>query len=122
MSYQEWIDKNVSNNGYGKCAELTLSMEKEFPELKRVRGHYYCLIWGERTHWWLTTQDDDIVDPTKEQFPSKGTGQYVEWVEGDKEPTGKCPNCSGHCFNHETVCSEKCHIEYRAYLNGSTYS
>ena len=122
MNYLKWIDLNVSEDGYGKCSEITLMMERKFPELHRVRGHYYCLIWGERTHWWLVTQNGDIVDPTKEQFPSKGTGKYVEWPEGDQEPTGKCPNCSGYCFNGQTVCSEKCHIEYSAYLNESNCS
>ena len=36
--YLIWITENVTNNGYGQCAEVTLAMQKAFPELMRVRG------------------------------------------------------------------------------------
>lgn len=114
--YEVWIKENVEGDGYGKCAEITEAMAKAFPELTRVRGHYYCPSWGERTHWWLTTPDGKIVDPTKDQHPSHGLGRYEPWVEGSPEPTGKCPNCGGYCYNGESTCSKKCYEEYRAYL------
>ena len=44
---------NVSGDGYGKCREVTENMAAAFPQLTRVRGHYYCDSWGERAHWWL---------------------------------------------------------------------
>lgn len=116
MSYDAWIKDNVTET-YSKCAELTLEMLTVFPELTRVRGHYYCIVWGERAHWWLIDPKGVIVDPTKAQFPSKGTGVYVPWVEGDPEPTGRCPNCGEHTFDGDALCSETCEVSYLAYLN-----
>ena len=65
----------------GRCAEATLAMAAVFPELTRVRGHYLCWVWGEREHWWLVEPNGEIVDPTADQFPSKGGGVYVPWDE-----------------------------------------
>jgi hypothetical protein len=115
-AYKTWIAANVEGNGYGQCSEATEAMADAFPELKRVRGHYYCHRWGERTHWWLVAPDGSIVDPTAAQFPSRGDGDYVEWNEGDEEPTGKCPNCDGYVYGGGTVCSEQCAREYERYL------
>ena len=33
------------------------------------------------------------------------------------EPTGKCPNCGGYCYEGATLCSDRCEHEYMAYLN-----
>ena len=77
--YSAWIAENVEGDGYGQCKEITRQMADAFPELTRVRGHYYCWAWGERAHWWLTYAGD-IIDPTSQQFPSKGHGEYVPWV------------------------------------------
>ncbi len=90
--YAEWITANVEK-AYGQCAEVTEAMAVAFPELTRVRGHYYCTTWGERAHWWLVTPTGEIVDPTAKQFPSGGRGAYVKWDETRAEPTGMCPNC-----------------------------
>ena len=117
MTYQEWIDEHYPDyeSSYGKCAEATLDMQKVFPELTRVRGHYYCSSWGEREHWWLTDKDGNIVDPTARQFPTKGHGVYDPWDESQPEPTGICPNCGEYCYNNDTCCSENCSREYAAY-------
>lgn len=111
--YQEWIEANVQE-GYGKCVELTLAMQEAFPELKRVRGHYHCWVWGAREHWWLTTPDGVVVDPTADQFPSQGLGEYVEW-DGE-EPTGICWDCGEYCYEGREFCSERCQERYMAYL------
>jgi hypothetical protein len=111
--YSNWISENVKEH-YGKCAETTLEMQSIFPELKRIRGHYYCPFWGERTHWWLL-DEEEVVDPTKDQFPSKGLGVYVPWIEGSPEPTGKCPNCGELVYNGLLLCSQSCHREYVEY-------
>ncbi len=116
-TYKKWIAENVKGNGYGECSEITEQMAEAFPELTRVRGHYYCSAWGERTHWWLVTSDDEIIDPTVEQFPSKGKGVYDSWVEGTEEPTGKCPNCGGYCYGSRYFCSNSCGVEYSAYCS-----
>jgi hypothetical protein len=115
-AFGRWISENVPE-AYGKCAEVTIAMQATFPELRRVRGHYYCPVWGEREHWWLIDAEGEIVDPTAKQFPSGGLGEYVEWDESQPEPTGMCPNCGGHCYGGESVCSEKCGIEYVAYCS-----
>jgi hypothetical protein len=91
---------------YGKCAEVTQQMAAANPSLRRVRGHYYCPIWGERAHWWLVDRDGKIIDPTAAQFPSKGNGTYVEWQEGEKEPSGKCYNCGDYCYDGKVFCPE----------------
>ena len=109
--YLNWINENVYES-YGKCTDVTLQMSKVFPELKRIRGFYYCPIFGKREHWWLVDIYGNIVDPTKKQFPSGGVGVYEEWIEGSNEPTGKCPNCGGYCFNESYCCSQECHNEY----------
>lgn len=118
--YKDWIESNISDNGLGQCSEATKAMSEAFPELKRVRGHYICSIWGEREHWWLTTTSEGIIiDPTAQQFPSKGIEglcEYVPWDESKKEPTGKCPNCGGYSYDGQTTCSESCFNEYKSYI------
>ena len=112
--YTRWVAENVTET-YGTCAEVTAEMALTFPDLKRVRGHYYCPIWGERNHWWLVTQDGRVFDPTAAQFPSGGLGEYVEWEEGAKEPTGMCPQCGEPVYDGGTCCSQDCHTAYVAY-------
>lgn len=114
--YKDWMTANVTES-YGQCLEVTEKMAAAFPELRRVRGHYYCPIWGERAHWWLVEECGEIVDPTAEQFPSKGTGEYVEWDESQAEPTGMCPNCGGHCYDGNYCCSDECGRQYVAFCN-----
>jgi hypothetical protein len=118
MTYDEWIAANypTEREAYGKCAEATDAMQRAFPELQRVRGHYYCFAWGERSHWWLVTADGVIVDPTAVQFPSRGNGVYESWTDGAEEPTGKCPNCGGLVYGGGTVCSDECARDYEEYL------
>lgn len=118
--YAEWITANVPQP-YGACAKATLEMQAAFPELTRVRGHYYCFSWGEREHWWLVAPGDQIVDPTAAQFPSRGAGAYVAWAEGAKEPTGQCPNCGDCCYDSRDLCSDSCEASYLAYLNGCRF-
>lgn len=112
--YQAWIDENIKETR-GKCATATRQMQEAFPELTRVRGHYYCPVWGERQHWWLTDEEGQIVDPTKEQFPSHGRGGYEPWIEGSPEPTGRCPNCGELIYDGRELCSEECHRSYAAF-------
>jgi len=112
--YEQWIEQNVSDNCIGQCAEITTAMMVAFPELRRVRGHHYDAIWGRRQHWWLTTPDNIIVDPTASQFPGRGSGEYCEWDEGKPEPTGKCMNCGDYCFDNKIVCSPGCEAELMA--------
>jgi hypothetical protein len=116
VTYAEWIKANVEDDGYGKCAEVTLAMAAEFPELRRVRGHYFCSSWGMRSHWWLLAPDGSVIDPTAAQFPSRGVGIYFKWNEGDEEPTGKCANCGEYVYGVNSFCSDECARETERYL------
>ena len=113
--YADWITVNVEGDGYGQCKEVTRQMAADLPELTRVRGHYYCWAWGERAHWWLADANGTIIDPTAQQFPSKGKGEYVPWPEGAPEPSGICPNCGDPCYDGNTCCSGACTQSYVAY-------
>jgi hypothetical protein len=109
----EWIAKHVTDPT-GRCAEITLAMNEEFPELRRVRGHYFCpILNNERPHWWLEDSAGEVIDPTAAQFPSLGHGIYEE--HSGPEPTGKCPNCGGYVYDGGTVCSDACARSYEAY-------
>lgn len=94
----------------GKCKVMSEALVAADPTLTLVRGHYYCPWWGERQHWWCVRPDGEIVDPTKDQFPSKGLGEYVPFdgmvqcAECGKEMTeeeasfyGRYPFCSNRC-------------------------
>ena len=114
--YSKWIDNYLAtNNPFGKCDSATDEMIKQFPELRKVRGHYYCHLWGQRGHWWLVCPDGNIVDPTAQQFPSIGFGVYEEWQEGEKEPTGICMQCGGYCFDGNAACSAECERKLAQY-------
>lgn len=118
--YEEWITENAGDP-LGRCVDLTNAMVERFPELKKVRGHYYCPVRGERAHWWLVTPAGELVDPTKAQFPSNGGGKYVEWEEGAEEPIGKCANCGEYSYEsqggNDTVCGDACATSFMAYCN-----
>lgn len=131
--YQQWIEKNVQHYPLGSCRSHTEQMVKAFPELRVTRGFYYCPVWDRRGHWWCVTPDNEIIDPTATQFPSKGIGEYEEvseetlrrWVEEGKYLTGKCPNCGDYCYREAVFCSEECEQEFIAYVSnpnaGSLY-
>ena len=64
----------------GKCKEACEALQKVIPELELVRGHYFDCVWNSNeAHWWLVDSDGNIVDPTANQFPTKGkmTDMYV---------------------------------------------
>ena len=111
--YRMWIEQNVTHP-IGKCHTIAKLMQSKFTELRMARGHYYCPIWGQREHWWLIDPQNKIVDPTAQQFPSKGTGAYVQWK--GPEPTGKCPNCGQYVYNGDQICSKKCELAFIASL------
>jgi len=99
----------------GKCKEYVHMALLSDSTLTAVRGHYECPLWGLQAHWWCVRQDGTIYDPTKDQFPSKGLGEYIPfdgWCE--------CSEChkkvlekdvhsfeSNYCF-----CSMKCHMAF----------
>lgn len=95
----------------GKCKEMSEALVAVDPSLTLVRGHYHCPFWGEQAHWWCKRADGTILDPTKDQFPSKGNGDYVEFSgmvhcsECNKEMKEEEASYeSNYCF-----CSYECH-------------
>lgn len=119
--YQNWIMENVPDYqaAYGKCKAVTSAMNKQFPELTRVSGFYHCSIWGRRQHFWLRTDQGEIIDPTAKQFPSGGMGKYEEIIDSKLIPTGVCPNCGQETYEERYFCSESCNMSYATYIMGS---
>lgn len=72
----------------GKCKELSEEAIAADPTLRLERGHYLCPFWGEQPHWWTVRQDGTIFDPTKDQFPSKGMGEYIPF--DGRVPCAEC--------------------------------
>lgn len=116
--YQKYIAnlKLTYSTAFGYCKPVCQEMNKVFPELKLVRGHYYDASWGERMHWWLVDPDGNIIDPTAIQFPSKGKGVYIPWDESQPEPTGKCRQCGEYTYNGQNI-HDACFSAYLEYNN-----
>lgn len=95
----------------GRCKEMSEELISRRPELILVRGYYLCPSWGKQPHWWCVDKDGTVIDPTKDQFPSKGFGEYVEFdgffdcsncgkrvSEEECNPYGNYVFCSGECL------------------------
>ena len=118
--HRAWIADHVPTHeaAYGKCESVAKAMAAAFKDLKIVKGHYYCAIWGRRAHWWLVDSAGEIVDPTLRQFPSAafaGPEWYEELDESAPRPTGICMNCGAECFDGEHYCSDRCRSALIAY-------
>ena len=98
------------------CREATRLLVEFCPELTRVRGHVKMVGApddDERpwSHWWCVTSSGEVVDPTRSQFPCRDL-VYVPIDESRGEPTGKCPNCGGVCYEHRFTCCDECEREF----------
>lgn len=99
----------------GKCKEMSEALVASNPELRLVRGHYFCPLWASNEpHWWCVDKDGVIHDPTKLQFPSRGEGIYEEF-DGIVE----CSNCGKEMKEEEAsfssnyaFCSNLCHGKF----------
>lgn len=98
----------------GKCQEMSEAAVKADPTLTLVRGHYYCPFWGQQAHWWTVRRDGTIYDPTKDQFPSKGMGDYEPF-----DGTVECANCGkkvqeseARFYSRYAFCSSRCNSEF----------
>lgn len=127
QQYKDWITQNIKSREdyWRKCSDVTLRMQKEFPELIRVRGHFNDMWFGPQPHWWLKTSYGLIVDPTFAQFsgslPSELSGLPHEYEECDEEnlPIGKCLHCGEYIYEggaFRNFCDENCEIECRAFM------
>jgi hypothetical protein len=113
--YAAWIRDNypTREDALMACSNATERMVVAFPELTRVRGHYHDLLWGPREHWWCTTPEGEVVDPTVAQFPDGGAGRYESLPDDAPEPIGRCLNCGDYCWEGKpgassSFCSEEC--------------
>jgi len=112
-AYEEFIEGLTAGlDMRGHCADMTDCMVGVFPELRRVRGHYYCPIADrEHTHWWCVDTDGMVIDPTAAQFQSRGAGEYREYV--GPEPAGKCIYCGDLVLPPcSTFCDENCAADW----------
>lgn len=95
----------------GKCKELAEQACKENKSLRLIRGWYICPVLGKQQHWWAKDERGIIHDPSKNQFPSKGTGEYIEF-DGyfTCEVCGKIfPESELHALGSHTTCSYECY-------------
>jgi hypothetical protein len=116
--YERWILDNYPTRADAvmQCATATERMVVDFPELTRVRGHYYDTLWGRREHWWCATSTGAVVDPTAAQFPDGGIGVYEPLPDDAPEPIGRCYNCGEYCWKGQpgassSFCSAECRNE-----------
>lgn len=125
VEYKAWIERKLAiEDPFTMCAEWTEQMQEEFPELVRVRGTVMLSCLWEREHWWLVDPEtDSVVDPTADQFAQEyyaGGSKIIMYMprdESEPEPTGKCCNCGGLCYDGRTeLCSSACERAYIAYL------
>jgi len=100
----------------GKCKEYSEQLVKNNPDLILVRGYYYCSVYGKQAHWWVKDNLGNIIDPTKDQFPSKGNGVYeefdgiIECSECGKKITESEARFDGN--GHYAFCSTKCNLRF----------
>ena len=100
----------------GKCREFAEAEAAKDPDLRVVRGWYYCSSWGRQEHWWCEDQHNNIIDPTKDQFPSKGAGLYREYdgmlnceycgkqmAESDVYAVDQHIYCSYQCYGRDVM-------------------
>ena len=99
----------------GKCKEMCDALCATDPSLTLVRGHYFCPIWNrDEPHWWTVTPQGVIVDPTKDQFPSRGLGVYTPF-----DGLIACSNCGKQVKEEDAdidgnyaFCSYNCHGQF----------
>jgi hypothetical protein len=72
-------------------------------------------MWGKQQHWWCVDEDGNIIDPTVNQFPTKGAGAEYEEFNGNV----KCSECGkdGHEDEFEkdgryVFCSSQCYGKF----------
>lgn len=96
----------------GKCKQFAEALCAANPNLTLVRGWYECPIWGSQQHWWCKdSATGTIHDPAKNQFPSKGLGQYTEYSKSIPcEYCGKdVQEKDMYHQEHHTYCSYICY-------------
>ncbi len=99
----------------GKCKEFCEKLCDQDKSLRIVRGVYCCPIWGEQDHWWCISDKGLIIDPTVNQFPTKGfCATYTEF-----NGMVACIECGKEIkeeysvfYGHHAFCSTSCIMRY----------
>ena len=83
----------------GRCKELSEELVRNDPSLRLVRGFYHEPTWGTKEgHWWCVDQAGNIIDPSKDQFPTGGIIDCYEEFDG----TCECADC-GKRFEEKSI-------------------
>lgn len=114
---------------HNHCSQFTRHMAERFPELRRVAGFYLSPAGASHgEHWWLESSEGLIVDPTADQWPSRGKGTYIRY-----DPTkhlvskGSCPSCGVGLYSRtgshpcSRECDESLANEYGVRMMGGPY-
>ena len=99
----------------GTCKEACEKLLGDRPDLRLVRGHYFCPYWDtDNEHWWCVDAEGNIVDPTASQFPSNGHGTYTEF-----NGTVACAQCGAdtpedqvYGYGNYGFCSTRCAMRF----------
>jgi len=117
--YEEWIEKTTLEKKINRCKELCIEMNDIFPELRLCSGFVTLAARPKllEDHWWLTTPDGEIVDPTANQWLCPII-DYIDTEEEDFEPTGRCQGngCNKLCYDDDEYCSREC--DYHSETDG----
>jgi hypothetical protein len=120
--YEIWIVLNCNDQHklLGKCHEVCLEMQKEFPELRLASGFVHTELnlaayrtRGPWAHWWLM-DGEEVVDPTAFQYNNVQPIRYEELPEDHParhHEMKRCPNCGTVFWTDGYCCSEKCDDE-----------
>jgi hypothetical protein len=132
VKYQQWVDYHYPTPESAKhqCAEATVLMIKEFPELRRVCGLYTTHPWFTVQHWWCETEYGDVVDPTWRQFKDVASEFWCRYTdkrrygEINPPPIGKCIYCGEMTFadpnwGDPQFCNSSCSEAFRRSLAGN---
>lgn len=123
--YLTYIYLSCAGPMQGRCFNVTLEMQKVFPELVRVPGTVRTYSGYSSDHWWLETVEGEIVDPTASQFTHSTSyfesGEIVEYHNWKGPlPVGKCANCGELVYEGESrskCMHDECEEEFMNYLN-----
>lgn len=129
--YLSWIQENypTSDSAFNQCSFACHKMKAQFPELQITNGTVQVgCEKEERTHWWLKTSSNQIIDPTAHQYDLFNM-KIVFYNEIDdnhdlrKYKLIKCMNCGDKYFlgknnwNNSMCCSDRCSSDLENYYN-----
>lgn len=93
----------------GTCQQAVEKLVEQNTNLTAVRGWYLDTCWGPQEHWWATTLDGEIIDPTVEQFPTGHIPALRSYQP--YEGVHPCPGCGAPVESEQMAeyCCGACH-------------